>query len=168
MSRVLLALLAALAPVALACNGDGAATDAGEEPLPAPPLDDGAAEANPPVTCGTDTCQPSTYEGVIALGACCTAQQTCGLDLSPLANVTTVPTTCTPLAQPGAASGDCPTYTTIDAGSGGIVFDGCCRPDNTCGVFVKLGALDFGCAAASDFVLDAGAAPSCGLDASPE
>ena len=166
MSRFDIVLLAAFGPLALACNGNGAASDAGDEAPAAPPLEDGGPEANPPVTCGTETCQPASYDDVIALAACCTTQQTCGLDLSPLANVTTVPTTCTPLAQPGTASGDCPTYTTSDAG--GTVFDGCCRPGNACGVFVKLGALDLGCVAASDFVPDAGAASACGLDASPE
>jgi hypothetical protein len=167
MSRLAIFVVAALVPLALACGGGGAAVDAGADALPVPPLDDGAPEANPPVACGTSTCQPGTYDDVIALGACCTAQQTCGLDLSPLANVTTVPTTCTPLAQPGTASGECPTFT-ASADGGGTVFDGCCRPDNTCGVFVKLGALDLGCAAAADFVPDAGAAGACGLDASPE
>lgn len=137
-----------------------AATDA----LPPPPRIDASKPSA--VTCGGATCNPADYEGVAVLPACCTAQSTCGLDLKPAAKFTSVSEECTPLATPGIADDGCKTYVFESDGGPTKRFDGCCRSDKTCGVFLSLSpTIDLGCVHADGFVDDAGAPASCGLDA---
>lgn len=136
--------------------------------LPAPPRYDGGAAAEP-VTCGANTCSPGDYLGLATLPACCTPSGACGLDLRPAAKFEGVGEACTPLANAGVADDLCPSYTRGEEDGGRPVFErqGCCLPDKTCGVFVKLTpSLDLGCVAPGGFVVDAGPTPiSCARDA---
>lgn len=172
-SALSLALAAALA----ACGDDtqvvlsdaGADATPAADALPAPPREDGSAPAPRPVACGAKACSPSRYEGVIDLPACCTAEKTCGLDLVPLGALRPVPDTCTAPGAPGTPSDDCEAVLTGDPDGGpSAVYQGCCRPNATCGVFVKLGDLDLGCQPAADFFPDAAAPAPCILDASTD
>lgn len=166
------ALLSTAASLAVltGCGDDDVATpaDAGRDAAtadapPAPPLLDASKPSA--VTCGTATCAPADYQGIAVLPACCTAQATCGLDLRPAAKFVSVSEKCTPLATPGVADDTCKTYVLESDGGPTKRFDGCCRADKTCGVFVTLSpALDLGCAHADGFVDDAGAPGACGSD----
>jgi hypothetical protein len=115
--------------------------------------------------CGSDTCAPARYQGTLDLPACCASTGGCGLDLRPLGAFRSVPTTCTARRAAGAPSDTCDSI----VGGAGSLYQGCCTPSHVCGILVKLGSdLDLGCQPADDFVDDAGAAASCGLDAATD
>ncbi len=137
-------------------TGDGATADTGT-----PPLYDGGGEAGP-VSCGSTTCQPEDFNGVVTLHACCTQSSACGLDLGPAQSYVAAPDGCVARDNPGIADTACPSY---DAPSLGQLA-GCCRSDHTCGVFVKLSStLDLGCVPAAGFADEAGSPAPCDLDA---
>ncbi len=176
-----------VAGVIVACSSDGsspstsATTEAGapdgatgdataSSPLPPPPLDDGSAPPPPPTSCGSATCTSATYKNVIPLAACCASGNRCGLDLTPLTAIRTAPAGCTPLAAPGR-NDQCSGLVVGPESDGGdsTVYQGCCRPDDTCGIRIDLGGgLDFGCQPADAFVADAGDAGTCSSDASTD
>lgn len=138
-------------------TGDGAAQDA-------PPLYDGAGEAGP-VSCGSATCQPEDFRGLATLHACCTQDTACGLDLGPAQKYVAAPDGCVARDNPGVADTVCPGYDVPSLGQ----LSGCCRSDNTCGVFVKLSStLDLGCVPAAGFSDEAGSPAHCTLDAGNE
>lgn len=73
---------------------------------------------------------------------------------------------CTSRAAPGAPSPECEEWR---AGDAATAYQGCCRPDHTCGALVNLGGdLDLGCQRAEDFIADAGPGASCGPDAATD
>lgn len=166
-------LVATAGATALAGCGDddvvmpadaGRDSSSAADALPPPPRIDASKPG--PTTCGAATCNPADYNGVAVLPACCTAQSTCGLDLRPAAKYTSVSEKCTPLATPGIADDTCKTYVFESDGGPTKRFDGCCRSDKTCGVFVRLSpSIDLGCVHADGFVEEAGAPTACGLDA---
>jgi hypothetical protein len=131
------------------------------------PRSDGAANLEPS-TCGTTACMPARYEGLVSLRPCCTEAGTCGVDPKPLGAFGAVPDRCVELKAPGKPSIDCAGVEIERDGAPTIVYEGCCRPNHTCGVVATLGDLDFGCQSPSDFVegYDGGPPVTCDLDAS--
>ena len=161
----------AAAIVCVACGGDdtvvtldaGADVTSGDSIVAdatAPTSD--AADASV-VACGDKTCASQSYRGVATLPACCASPTSCGVDLTAIASLEAVPNGCFGTRAPGVADGTCPSYPARTMAESDR--QGCCRPDRTCGVFVRLGAsLDLGCVPASGFVRDASAVTPCGGD----
>jgi predicted small secreted protein len=185
-ARLVAAVVVVVATALAGCSSSGApgaARDGGDDggggdsttadalpPPPPPPLYDAGADGSAPVVCGQGTtCNAGSYEGLVVLSACCAPSGACGLDLGPAGAFVDVPDGCTPLSYPGVADPQCPNLPVpwemgSDGGGSGKSFQGCCRADGTCGIFVALTpSIDLGCAAPAGFVLDAGAAIACNV-----
>jgi len=131
----------------------------------------GAAGNVATLECGTATCKPVVIPVQdFTIPPCCAdaATNQCGLDSSVLAAFgPTFPEACQPLDQPGTADESCPksAKTPVQGTQLEIQFDGCCRPDHTCGYMLdRLGGLfeiGLGCVDSAPF-LDGGAPTSCG------
>lgn len=96
------------------------------------------------VTCGGTACKTWKVGGIFDVGACCSANDKCGADISAtVGGVIGLPAGCYETNQPGNV--DCtscdpfifdnPLDTTSDKDG---KFYGCCRSDNTCGIWVDL------------------------------
>jgi hypothetical protein len=135
----------------------------------------GAAVKPDPITCGTDTCNPLslTFDPKY-VPPCCTADDACGLDSTPLAQFGFVfDEVCQATNQPGDADAACPPSPELMIPSGGVTimapgFPGCCRAEtHTCGYLMnKFGGIlplnpPLGCVDSKPF-LDGGAPSSCG------
>jgi hypothetical protein len=96
------------------------------------------------VSCGGATCPGTNIFGV-ALPACCTTDDKCGVDLASVGFAAT----CQEANAPGNANPACPSQTV----AGILPLSGCCRPDGTCGALDNLFGL--GCISVST------GAPSC-------
>ncbi len=129
---------------------------------------------NPPVTCGTSSCNDDVINIPNApsfdIPACCSdeASSKCGLDSSFLAMFgPTFSVACQPLAQPGTPDASCPDSPSspVTGTSFVISFQGCCRANHTCGYDLdKIGGLfplGLGCVDSTPF-LDGGTPQACG------
>jgi hypothetical protein len=90
-------------------------------------------------------CVGGNLLGILQVPACCTESSKCGLDLSAIGM-----TGCAEANAPGAVSTECPSQSI----GGFLTFEGCCRPDKTCGALDNL--LGLGC-----FLCDPTMAKSC-------
>jgi hypothetical protein len=95
----------------------------------------GAAGGGTMLSCGT--CAPANLFGFIMAPACCTSNNKCGLDLSQLGSAT-----CVEQNAAGTLDPSCPTASVM-----GVMLQGCCRPDGTCGAMDTY--LGLGCTAAT-------------------
>lgn len=90
---------------------------------------------------------------------CCAADNACGTDTSFLAlEGGGFAETCQPRNQPGAADPDCPATDPIPVPVGATTaaldpFQGCCRPNGTCGVLVNRATFGGGLISLGDFAL---------------
>lgn len=123
--------------------------------------------------CGTKTCTgvliPVSGQS-FELAPCCADEKTsqCGIDSTVLGMFgPTFPEACQPVAQPGVPDDACPQSPSqaIQGSPITIKFDGCCRPNGTCGYQLDsiggLIPLGLGCVDSAPFV-DGGAPLSCG------
>jgi hypothetical protein len=95
----------------------------------------GAAGAGTMLSCGT--CAPANLFGFLMAPACCTSNNKCGLDLSSLGSAT-----CVEQNAAGTLDPSCPAASVM-----GVMLQGCCRPDGTCGAMDTY--LGLGCTAAT-------------------
>lgn len=128
-----------------------------------------------PITCGTDTCNPLTLPfDPKYVSPCCTKDQACGLDSSPLEKFNFMFTeVCQATNQPGDQDDSCPPSPPLMIPSGSTTimapgFPGCCRAEtHQCGYLMnKLANLvelnpALGCVDSTPF-LEGGAPTPCG------
>ena len=132
------------AVVAPACGGSsssppsgGGSAAGGSAGTAAKPSTTAGASGNPPVSCGTASCEGVSFQSFV-IPACCADSKTdhCGLDSTVLSMADpTFADACQPRDQPGTLDANCPdSPETPVAGTGlAIAFKGCCRPNRTCG-----------------------------------
>ena len=122
----------------------------------------GGTDASTGLACGKSTCESLDALGAITLEPCCpTDANTCGLDLTPVAQFLPFPAMCMELMRPGRDNA-CPSKTIMIQGNP-FVLPGCCAAaTNVCGAVADFSStapgLNFGCADTSGFA-DAGPAP---------
>jgi hypothetical protein len=88
----------------------------------------GGSGAAATVECGGSMCMGNAFAM-----ACCTTDKKCGLDLSAVG----FGSGCSELNAPGTANTACPSQNLM----GFLMFDGCCKPDGTCGVLDTIAGL---------------------------
>ncbi|MEB2312333.1 MAG: hypothetical protein OZ921_00735 [Sorangiineae bacterium] len=87
-------------------------------------------------SCDPGSCPPATGLGAQFAKACCTSEDACGLSVSVLASAG-----CQARNQPGTPDESCPAQSIQNF----LTFQGCCRPDHTCGLqdtILGLGCVD--------------------------
>lgn len=175
-SRFLVVSCVFLGPVAAtSCGGDSKTKDSGTGGTAGTGGAAGSAgsPANPgPITCGENTCKPLSLPPPNTAAACCTPDNECGIDSTPLAAYGVMfADACQPKNQPGELDDSCPESPEImvPTSNGSLPLDGfkgCCHTDtHTCGYMLdKLGGLfdlGFGCVDSAPF-LDGGTPSPCG------
>jgi len=98
----------------------------------------GAAGGSASLVCPLEVC-PSDLPS-----SCCTDAGYCGVDIPPSASQFGIATGCQALNQPGNIDYGCPSLGSL-AGQDIGGFEGCCRPDGTCGIYVGTSELSLGC-----------------------
>lgn len=165
--------------VALVLCGSAAVVSCGDDDSQGPTSAAGMAgmagmAAKPqPIMCGANTCNPLILPPPNTAAPCCTPDDTCGIDATPLASYGVVFTeACQPKNQPGDLDSSCPESPDLSIPTTGdpLVlthpFKGCCHADtHTCGYMLDtLGGLfnlGLGCVDSAPF-LDGGAPSACG------
>jgi hypothetical protein len=125
------------------------------------------SSGSPGLACGTMTCVSDNVLGAVTLAPCCpTDANTCGLDLTPVAQFLPFTATCMELMRPGVVDTACPSQLLSIMGNM-TTLPGCCAATNVCGAVADFSTLapglDFGCADTSGFA-DAGPPQSCTQD----
>ncbi len=175
LTRLVLASSVLLGPfAATSCGGDSKTTNSppGAAGMSGSAGSAGSAAKPGPITCGDNTCNPLNLPPPNTAAACCTPDNECGIDSTPLAAYgVTFADPCQPKNQAGDLDDSCPESAQImvPTSSGSLPLDGfkgCCHADtHTCGYMLdKLGGLfdlGFGCVDSAPF-LDGGAPSACG------
>jgi hypothetical protein len=162
-----------LGPVAAtSCGGDSKTTSSTPSGAAGMAGSAGSAAKPGPITCGDNTCNPLALPPPNTAAACCTPDDGCGIDSTPLAAYGVMfADPCQPKNQAGDLDDSCPVSPQImvPTSNGSLPLDGfkgCCHTDtHTCGYMLdKLGGLfdlGLGCVDSAPF-LDGGTPSACG------